>query len=78
MLSIIHTYDGLPGNSIIGILKPRVTVKLFKNTSIGMEHHIYYNNRFVNNIPDLHLVRTEQKLFLQIYLEDPSRRGHYN
>lgn len=74
----IHTYDGLPGNSLVGILKPRITLKLFKNTSIGLEHHIYYNDRFAEDLPNLHLKRTEQKLFLQIYLEDPQRRGHYN
>jgi hypothetical protein len=74
----IHTYDGLPGNSSTWILKPRITIKLFKNTSIGMEHHIYYNDRFVKEIPDLHLKRTEQKVFLQFYFEDPKRKGHYN
>lgn len=74
----IHAYDGLPGNNIIGILKPRVLFKVFRNTSLGFEHHIYYNDRLVNSVPDLHLARTEQKVFLQIYLEDPKRRGHYN
>jgi Domain of unknown function (DUF3943) len=74
----IHTYNGLPGNSSTWILKPRITIKLFNNTSVGLEHHIYYNNRFVNEIPDLHLKRTEQKIFLQFYLEDPKRKGHYN
>jgi hypothetical protein len=73
----INTYDGLPGKTWIGILKPRITVKLFNNTSIGLEHHVYYNNRFINDIPALHLKRTEQKIFLQVYLEDPRRKGHY-
>ena len=75
---LIHTYDGLPGNSLVGILKPRITLKLLKNTSIGLEHHIYYNDRFASDLPDLHLKRTEQKLFIQVYLEDSRRRGHYN
>ncbi len=74
----IRTYDGIPGTSIVGILKPRIAFTLLRNTSIGLEHHIYYNDRLVKKTPDLHLVRTEQKLFLQIYLEDSKRRGHYN
>ena len=74
----IHTYEGLSGDNFIGILKPRVTVALFKNLSIGFEHYVYYNDRYLKDFPSIHLVRTEQKIFLQIYLEDKQRRGHYN
>jgi hypothetical protein len=74
----IHTYDGLPGNSLVGILKPTISLKLFKNLSIGFEHHIYHNDRFLNEVPTLHLTRTEQKLFLQLFFEDAGRRGKYH
>jgi hypothetical protein len=74
----IHSYTGAPGNSLVGILKPRITFKLYKNLSIGFEHHIYQNDRFLNRVTTLHLTRTEQKLFLQLYLEDPKRRGKYH
>jgi hypothetical protein len=74
----IHTYQGLPGNSLVGILKPRITLRLYKNLSFGFEQHIYQNDRFLNGIPTLHLTRTEQKFFLQLFLEDPKRRGKYN
>jgi hypothetical protein len=68
----------LPGTSIVAILKPRIAFKLFGAASLGLEHHIYYNDRFTKNGPDLRLTRTEQKLYLQVYLEDPRRRGRYN
>jgi hypothetical protein len=74
----IHTYVGLPGNNFIGIFKPRITVRLYKNLSIGFEHYIYYNDRYLKSYPAIHLARTEQKIFLQLYLEDKQRRGHYN
>jgi hypothetical protein len=74
----IRTYDGIPGTSIIAILKPRIAFNIFKNISFGLEHHIYFNDRLAKNSSDLHLKGTEQKLFLQIYLEDARRRGHYN
>lgn len=74
----IHTYDGLPGNSLVGILKPVITVKLFKNLRMGFEHLIYHNDRFLNEGANLHLTRTEQKIFLQLYFEDPQRRGKYH
>jgi len=67
----------LPGNSLVGILKPVVTLKLYKNLRIGFEHLIYRNDRFLNGDETLHLTRTEQKLFLQLYFEDPQRRGKY-
>jgi hypothetical protein len=74
----IHTYDGLPGNSAVAILKPSVTLKHFKRLYIGMEHHIYRNDRFLTGSPDIHITRTEQKVFLQLFLEDKQRYGRYH
>ena len=74
----IHTYNGLPGNSLVGILKPTITIKLFNNVSLGFEHHIYHNDRFINGIPTLHLTRTEQKLYLQFFFENRERTGKYH
>jgi hypothetical protein len=73
----IHTYSGVPGNSLVGILKPTATLRLFKNMSLGFEHHIYHNDRWLNDAPNLHLTRTEQKVFLQFFFEDGKRTGKY-
>jgi hypothetical protein len=75
---VIGTYVGVPGTNFIGILKPRVTVRIYKNLSIGFEHYVYYNDRYVHNISPIHLVKTEQKIFLQLFFENSQRRGHYN
>jgi hypothetical protein len=74
----IRTYVGLPGNSLVGILKPTITIRLFKNLSVGFEHHIYHNDRYLNGIPTLHVTRTEQKLYLQMFFENSGRRGKYH
>ncbi len=74
----IHTYVGIPGNSIIGVLKPNVTFRLYKNLSLGFEHQIYTNDRRGGGQPTLHNTRTEQKLFLQLFLEDSKRQGKYH
>ena len=74
----IHTYNGLPGNSLVSILKPRITLRLLKNISLGFEHHIYHNDRFLNGNETLHVTRTEQKVFLQLFLEDAKRYGKYH
>jgi hypothetical protein len=66
----LHTYVGIAGNNYIALVKPRITVKLFNNVSIGFEHMIYYSNRVPTNFPSISSVRTEQKIFLQIFLEE--------
>ena len=74
----IRTYVGANGNNYIHIVKPRITVRLFKNLSIGCESQLYYNDRYLRDFPDVHSIQTEQKVFLLFYLEDKQRRGHYN
>ena len=74
----IHTYDGLPGNSLVGIFKPFICFKIYKSLGIGFEHFIYKNDRYLNGSENLHLTRSEQKIFLQVFLENKQRRGMYH
>lgn len=74
----IFNYEGSKGKSRIGILKPIITLHLLNNLSLGFEHHIYYNNRFLDNLSSLHLKRTEQKIFLQFFFQDRRRYGAYH
>ena len=74
----IHTYVGAPGNNFIQILKPRITVRLYKYLSMGGEYSLYYNDRNVSGFPAQHSIQTDQKIFLLIFLEDRQRRGYYN
>jgi hypothetical protein len=84
---IIHSFDntgkdeplnGTLGNNYIHIIKPRITVQLYKDLSIGLEHIIYLNDHYQNYYAPLHETQTEQRIFLMFYLEDPQRRGHFN
>jgi hypothetical protein len=76
---LMHTYVGAAGNNHVSILKPRVTFRLFENVSLGFEHFIYYDDRYLKSLPvGLHSVRTEQKIFLSWFLEDSQRKGRYN
>jgi hypothetical protein len=74
----MRTYVGANGNNFIHILKPRITVRIFKNFSIGAESQLYYNVRDLHGIPSIHSTQTEQKVFLLLYLEDSQRRGYYH
>jgi len=75
---LIRTYHGVPGNNFIQIFKPRITLHIHRALNIGFEHYIYINDQRLQGYPNLHTVRTEQKLFLLLYLEDRQRKGHYN
>jgi len=74
----LHTYFGQPGNNNISILKPRITFNVTKKISLGFEHFIYFDDRYLKNLPGIYSVRTEQKIFLSLFLEDPQRKGRYN
>lgn len=74
----IWNYEGSSGKSRIGILKPFITIHLFKGLGIGLEHHIYYDNRFGDKQPPLHIRTTEQKIFLQYFFQDRRRYGKYH
>jgi hypothetical protein len=75
---MIHTYDGVPGNNFIQILKPRITIRLYKDLRIGFENYIYFSDRSIRDLPSIHSTTTEQKLFLMLSLEDRRRKGHNN
>jgi hypothetical protein len=74
---ILHTFVGQPGNNYVGILRPRITVQLYKNLSLGFEHFEYYDDRYLKNISPIFSVRTEQKIYLTYFFEDSQRKGEY-
>jgi len=71
-------FGGTLGTNFISILKPKITVQIFKDLSIGFEHYLYYQVHTQDSYPTFTSNRTEDKIFLVLYLEDKQRRGHYN
>ena len=65
----MHTYHGIAGNSYIGLIKPRITVKIYDNMSIGFEQLVYYSDRYPRDFVSVHSVRTEEKIFFQLFIE---------
>jgi hypothetical protein len=74
----IHNYEGSEGKSHIGILKPLITVRILNNVSLGLEHHVYFDDRYLNKVQESHLKTTEQKIFLQFFFDDKRRYGRYH
>jgi hypothetical protein len=66
----IHTYVGIAGESFVGIIKPGVAFRILGNFSLGFEHLVYYTDRYPRDFPDYHDVRTEQRIFLQYYIDN--------
>jgi len=62
----IHTYVGATGNNFIGILRPRITVRLYRNLNIGFEQMVYYSDRYTAAFGNFHVVRTEQRIYLML------------
>ncbi|MGZ3763568.1 MAG: DUF3943 domain-containing protein [Mucilaginibacter sp.] len=75
---ILHTFVGPGGNNYVAILRPRINVQLYKNLSLGFEHFQYYDDRYLKNFSPVFSVRTEQKIYLTYFFEDPQRKGRYN
>ena len=66
----IHTYVGNMGDNFIGIIKPSIAFRLVDNLSLGFEQLVYYSDRYPRDFADVHDVRTEQKIFLQYYIDN--------
>jgi hypothetical protein len=66
----IHTYIGHAGDHYIGIIKPSVAFRIFDGFSLGFEQLVYYSDRYPRDFPFIHDVRTEQKIFLQFYIDN--------
>ena len=66
----IHTYVGTAGESFVGIVKPSVAFRIAGNFSLGFEHLIYYTDRYPRDFPNFHDVRTEQKIFIQFFVDN--------
>jgi hypothetical protein len=74
----VHTYSGTSENAWLGILKPKIYFNIYHHINIGFEHTIQNEDSYSSIFPDIHAARTEQKIFVMIYLEDKQRKGRYN
>ena len=84
---LMHAFDntgndekraGTLGTNVIQMIKPRITVHLFRDLSFGMEQDVYFNNHSQRSFETERFVHSEQRIFLMFYWEDPQRKGHYN
>ncbi|HYV91831.1 MAG TPA: DUF3943 domain-containing protein [Chitinophagales bacterium] len=60
----LHTYVGKQSDNFISILRPRVTIKLYKSLNIGYEYLLYHRNDHYPNASSLNITTGEQRIFL--------------
>ena len=60
----IHTWDGAPGDELIGMLRPQVKVRLYNKWYLGLEWRFYHRLGIYDDYPDIDFRNTEQRLFL--------------
>jgi hypothetical protein len=61
---------GRPENDYITVLKPRIEFHLFNNVGIGFEYLMYMDNRIFSDNSTAYTSKTQEKIFLLIYLAD--------
>ena len=70
----IRTYVGHKGDHYIGIIRPRMEIRFIHNLSLGFEHLVYYSDRYPSDFYPIHIVRTEQRIFLKVLFEQFRRK----
>ncbi|MBK8552748.1 MAG: DUF3943 domain-containing protein [Ignavibacteria bacterium] len=63
-LYFLHTVIGEESNELVGILKPRLNVDVYKNLSIGTEFVFYHREGYYADYPDVHINNNETSLFV--------------
>ena len=58
------TYVGEPGYNVIGILRPRVSVKIFKIMNVGYEYLLYTRHDYFKTGSDFRAQTGEQRIYL--------------
>ena len=70
----VHTYVGHKGDHYMAIIRPRLEVRFIRNLSLGFEHLVFFSDRYPTDFHPIHLVRTEQRIFLKVRFEQFRRR----
>ncbi len=60
----IHTWDGAPGDELIGMLKPKLRINIYHNFYLGFEYLIYHRYGIYKTLKNRKLINNEQRLFI--------------
>jgi Domain of unknown function (DUF3943) len=66
----LHTYVGKPGDNFLRILRPRVSLKVYRDINLGYEFLLYSRTDYNPNAPDLRVRTQEQRLYVLFRFEN--------
>jgi hypothetical protein len=62
----LYTHIGPVGRKRIGIFKPKITIRLVRNLSLGFEYVYDHKSSALRDYPDMHKSNSEQKLYVML------------
>lgn len=60
----LHTYVGKPGDSLLGVLRPSIAIRVYGPFLIGYEYVLYHRDDFNRNVQNLRVRSQEQRAYL--------------
>jgi hypothetical protein len=60
----IHTWDGAPGDELIGMLSPKLRIRLYKKLFVGLEYLFYHRLGKYDDFPNRDYRNNEERLFI--------------
>ena len=60
----IHTWDGAPGDEYIGMLAPKLRIRVYKKWFVGLEYLLYHRVGKYDGLEDRDYENNEQRLFI--------------
>jgi hypothetical protein len=60
----IHTWDGAPGDELIGMLSPKLRIRLYKKLFVGLEYLFYHRVGKYDDFPNRDYRNNEERLFI--------------
>ena len=60
----IHTWDGAPGDEFIGMLAPKLRIRVYRNWFVGLEYLLYHRVGKYDYLEDRDYRNNEQRLFI--------------
>ncbi len=60
----IHTWDGAPGDELVGMLSPKLRFKVYGRWFLGLEYLFYHKIGLYDDWPNTNVRNNEQRLFV--------------
>ena len=60
----IHTWDGAPGDELIGMWSPKLRIRVYKRWFLGLEYLLYHREGKYDDYDNVSMRNNEQRLFI--------------